>query len=140
MIEIMSGFQKILFLLRAFFPSWKFFDDPGSLPELSFQLDGQSDWTKISRQTRWQWSHFFINPAGNWNHALGSLIDQLLNEALKSSPEDLSQNTAYRLVQNWVRQQIIQNSFEAQGRQFQFKISIALPSPDDVVISPWHEV
>lgn len=136
----MSGFQKFLFLFRAFFPSWKFFDDAGSLPKLSYQIEGQSDWVEVSGKPRWRWFHLFINPVGNFNHALDSLIDQLLIEALSANPETLSESAPYRLVQNWARRQVRQSQSRDTATRFQFKISISLPTPDDVLISQWHEV
>jgi hypothetical protein len=136
----MSGFQKFFFLLRVFFPSWKFFDDAGSLPKLFYQTEGQSDWIEVSQNPKWSWSYLFLNPVGNFNHALDSLIDQLLIEALSSNPETLSASAPYRLVQNWIQKQIRQNHTQIPASRFLFKISIALPTPDDVLISQWHEV
>jgi len=118
-------------LLRAFFPNWKFFEDLGTLPTLSWRSGAGEDslgpWCSPAR-LRPDALRFLFNPEGNLRLALGSLLQHLeadLHATDECDPEALEKATSYRLVRNWVEAEIraaAAPSPELPGLHYQFRV------------------
>lgn len=100
-----------LFLLRSFFPNWKFFHAVGYVPHLYARAaianaDGQlawSDWTHLYPRTQQHFWHLFHNPVTNLGLAQQNLIDHFwadLNDALDGS--DPRNFVSYQMVAHFV--------------------------------------
>ncbi len=122
-------------LLRVLIPSWKFFDQPGSISELFFQTsqDGRnwSAWTKpLAPPIRRDLAHLLLNSWGNAWLAEGSLVEKLCFEFFESQKQSLNElrgTPAYKLVENWIRVEMRNQKIEA--KYFLFKIEITEASP-----------
>ncbi len=100
-----------LFLLRSFFPNWKFFHAVGYVPHLYARAaianaDGQlawSDWTHLYPRTQQHFWHLFHNPVTNLGLAQQNLIDHFwadLNDAPDGS--DPRNFVSYQMVAHFV--------------------------------------
>lgn len=134
----MSKARHFLNLFRVFLPSWKFFDEVGSAPELYYQMEGP--WQPVLIRPANKLRNLFLHPEGNFFHAGHSLLERLLREVNEAEPSDLESSPSYQLVENLVRFQIRQADPTLVGRQFRFKIAISHPEPADVILSASHEV
>lgn len=135
----MSSSQTLLSFFKVFLPSWKFFDEAGSQPELRWRI-GESPWQAALRPTPRRISQIFLNPQGNLRHALDSMVERLLQEAANADPKELPETVSYKLVVNCVRQLIRWEGPIPQERKFQFKITGTYPDEQDLLISKEHEV
>jgi hypothetical protein len=133
-------------LLRAFFPSWKFFDDIGDVPLLYVRVGATAetlgDWeTALPRPAR-RWSALVLNAEGNFLLACGSLLQQLLGEleeADPAHPERVAESVAYELTRNLVCFRLAARAPLPPGTHYQFKLRTLVPDGgdgEDVLVSP----
>jgi len=108
-------------LLRALFPSWRFFEDIVEVPVLRIRVDDESEWHDALPNLERRLESLFLNPTGNLHHALGTLLHQLsydLESVSDKDPEAFEESVSYRLVENAVRVLLPSNA-----TQFQFKVT-----------------
>jgi hypothetical protein len=128
--------------LRAFFPSWRFFEDIGPVPTLRWRAGASADalgpWRDAHTPHARPWTALLYNPKGNLTFAEHALVEHLLidlDDVPDAAPDDAAQLVSYRLVQRVV---------EAQARAaggaglYQFRVDLcatdAAPSESDVVL------
>jgi hypothetical protein len=135
--------SRALFLFRAFFPSWRFFEDLGDAPTVFFRLcleNGEpGDWQPCLGKIPRRWYHLFFNPDGNRLLACSSAVQLLLadiEEADETDPGALENTVSYRVIQDLVRYRIHQVMPETPSVRFQFKV---LAGDDEVLFSPVYE-
>lgn len=126
--------SPVVQLFRAFFPNWKFFEDLGTLPVLSWRCGKDETslgpWRSVPR-LKPNASRFLFNPEGNLRLALGSLLQHLeadLHSTDDAHPETLEQTISYRLVRNWVETEI-RNDPAGPHCHYQFRVLGAQPDP-----------
>jgi hypothetical protein len=133
--------RKWLFLLRAFFPSWRFFDDVG--PELRLEIRfGENEerlgqWRNALRPIRRSWANLPVNPEGNFLHACHNLLNHLSADIQESRDlHSVPELATYKLVRRLARFQV----FESMDPpfQFQFRLSALLPGREgeQILLSP----
>lgn len=136
-------------LFRAFFPSWKFFEDVGPVPRLFYKvtMQGQAstDWLPCWHQQQRKISHLFLNAETNYLLTCGSLLNQLVTELEEIDDAQLdsfTQSVSYQLTQRLVQEHIEQQHHNYKVTQYQFKVSAQLPLNlefQDIFISPEYE-
>jgi hypothetical protein len=100
-----------LFLLRSFFPNWKFFHAVGYVPHLyaragivnaAGQLDW-ADWVHLYPRAEQKFWHLFHNPKTNLGLAQQNLIDHFWSD-LNDAPEgcDPRSFVSYQMVAHFV--------------------------------------
>jgi hypothetical protein len=116
---------KWIFLLRGFFPSWRFFDDVG--PELRLEVrygishEALSEWQNSLPPIRRSLGNLILNPRGNYLHACHNLINHLSADINESDPqhlERLTEKASYKITCNLVRYQLAQKSLAPKVYQF----------------------
>jgi hypothetical protein len=143
---------KSFYLLRAFFPSWKFYEDLGDVPILFYRIKERGSiwtpWKNCVEKKKRKWTKLFLNSQGNVHLAYGSLLQHLVTDIQEIEDSDyfsLKSKASYQLVQNLVLFEISKtNSFQS-GMQYEFKVSSWAPcSPstlaEDILLSPTYEV
>ena len=100
-----------LFLLRAFFPNWKFFHAVGYVPHLyarsaTVTPEGAlnwSEWLHLYPRTSQSFGHLFHNPQTNLGLAQQNLIDHFWAD-LNDAPDgcDPRNFVTYKMVAHWV--------------------------------------
>jgi hypothetical protein len=133
--------RKWLFLLRAFFPSWRFFDDVGPELRLEIRFGGSEDqfspWQNALPPIPRSIKNLPVNPYGNFLHACHNLLNHLsgdIQEAqnLNSVPDLVT----YKLVRNLARFHV----FERMSPPFQFQFRLSAMHPDrageQILLSP----
>ncbi len=129
-----------LFLLRAFFPNWKFFHAVGHVPQLfaraaSCNEAGDtlwSDWMLIyPRRTR-RWYHLLHNPDTNLGLAQQNLVDHFWAD-LYDLPEgdDPRGLVTYAMVSRLAHQFL--SELHPHMRQYQFELRMVLSDRTQVV-------
>lgn len=140
--------SRVFFLLRAFFPSWKFFEDCGYMPILQARTKNTEWQTMIEQPKKKVWFLFFF-PRGNFCLAAQSLVQQFvsdLDELVESHLSDsqiekeLTVLVSYRLVSNLAETLLAERSL-LSGDSFQFRILISFPGepdrpPEELIRSP----
>lgn len=128
-----------LFLLRSFFPNWKFFDIVGHVPHLfarSARIDpaGQlvwDDWILIYPRRKRHWTNLFHNPDTNLELGQQNLVDHFWSD-LHDLPDgdDPRQMVTYAMIERLVRARLQ----AGQGRfsHWQFELRMVLDGPDCV--------
>ena len=125
-----------LFLLRGFFPNWRFYHRPGNQPRLYVRV-----WKCDGNWTRWEVfvprAHFrlfdlFHNPINNLLHANQNLIDHL-NSDIKELRDDrlVEQLVTYQLTARfaYVRATEIMRGAKFMGCQFEIRLISPMTSP-----------
>lgn len=112
---------RAVHLFRAFFPSWRFFEDVGGTPRLDYRVHLETGelgpWTDALPPVPRGPTALLLNPAGNLRFAGGSLVDQLVADfevltdaEVDDAPERglaaLERMVSFRLVQNLVATQL----------------------------------
>jgi hypothetical protein len=131
-------------LLRAFFPSWRFFEDVGDALTLEMRVGPdeatlgpwQPAWSRPRRRARM----LLVASEVNLLLACGSLLQQLhaeLAEVDPAHPERLTTTVPYRLVRDLVRHRL-RAVGTAPGSWYQWKLHAKPPDGpgEDVLIAP----
>jgi hypothetical protein len=131
---------KVIQLFRAFFPSWRFFEDFDEAPVLYYRLetgDGSyGTWERCLEKPKRRALDLVFNPHGNYVLAAGSLVQQLLSDIEQvedSKPDEAEKLVSYQLTKNLVSYQIKKHQAHARAARFQFKISA---NTEDLLLSP----
>ena len=125
--------------LRAFFPSWKFFDDVGAVPVLLVRAGDREDalgpWQPCLGTAPRRWRALFLNAEANLLLAYGSLLTQLVAD-VEELPDDadVCELVSYQLTHHLVRAR------RPPGDLYQFKVCLVAPGAergpdDDMVVS-----
>jgi hypothetical protein len=132
-------------LFRLFIPSWRFFDDIGSISRLYYQTDTLPDWQPCFHPQPRRWFYLLLNPTGNLRLACYSLVDRLVEEISHLREENqhlVSQSVSYRLLENLIRYQV--RSLSTSSHNFRFKIIVSSPLIENseymALLSALHEV
>lgn len=124
---------RIAIMIRAFFPSWKFFEDYADIPKVFFRTQDTDEWRIVEEPLHRSLFKLVFNPKGNQALAFGSLVQQLLFDLNKTKDvPEFEKTTSYALIQELVRRRLGPNTVT-----FQFKVAnIINGKHDDILISP----
>lgn len=133
--------RKWLFLLRAFFPSWRFFDDVG--PELRLEIrfganeSAFGGWQNALPPIRRSFKNMPVNPEGNFLHACHNLLNHL-NADIQEAREtkNVGELTTYKLVRNLARFQALENIDPPFSFQFRLSALAKNETGDEILLSP----
>lgn len=127
-----------LFLLRSFFPNWKFFHAVGYVPHLYARAaqvnhEGQltwSEWEHLYPRTEQNFWHLFHNPETNLGLAQQNLIDHFWAD-LNDAPEgcDPRNFVSYQMAAHLVEAVLLQKY--PQHTHSQFELRMLLDSPTE---------
>jgi hypothetical protein len=131
--------------LRAFFPSWKFFDEVGAVPVLLARVGTSEDalgpWRPCLAPAPRPWHAALIDTEATLLLAYGSLLQQLIAD-LEELPDDDDGNTtvSYQLTHHLVRARVA----VPPGASYQFRVCVVEPGAaatddDDVMVSPVYQ-
>ena len=117
-----------LFLLRSFFPNWRFFHALGRAPRLYYRYqsgDHWSDWQIFLPRAKRRLSHLFYNAEVNLALSEQNLVDHLAND-LADCDDDAAalRLVTYRMVERLVREQI---AGQGLGSDFPFCLCLERP-------------
>lgn len=144
--------SRTVYLLRAFFPSWKFFDDIGEVPVLFYRVseDGRDfgGWKICLEKSKRSLGSLFLNPQGNFLLACESHLQHLLTDLEENSNGGsvrIENSVSYQLTKKLVRFQIMKRGLVGERFWYQFKLSVMFPGEQDprfeeVLLSPVFEV
>jgi hypothetical protein len=131
-----------LFLMRAFFPNWKFFHAVGHVPQLfaraaSPSASGDnvwSDWVLIyPRRTR-RWYHLLHNPDTNLGLAQQNLVDHFWADLYDLPEGDDPRGLVTYAMASRLAQQFL-SELHPGMRQYQFELRMVLSDRTQVVDS-----
>lgn len=129
--------SRWLFLLRAFFPNWKFFDVVGHVPHLAAcsarpgpngELEW-SDWLLIYPRRRRNWANLFHNPDTNLALGQQNLVDHFWAD-LYDLPDGADPR---ELVTYGMMERLTQAELQAAHGPFthwRFELRMVLDGPD----------
>ena len=123
--EVISG--PWWFLLRSFFPNWRFYHGPGNQPRLFWRIaDAQGQWTAwqmFMPRARFAWRDGIHNPRNNLTLANQNLVDHLSAD-IAALPEsgDVRALVTYQLVQRLSRWLIASEGASPSRYQFQLRL------------------
>ena len=110
----------MLSLVKILIPSWRFFDDTGPIPKLyvRVQQGGQleNSWLPALTPPKRHWYSLFINPEGNFYHAVCNALEHLLQH-----PENKDAN---RIIHRYVRHHLIHERGLQRIGTYQFKVTV----------------
>lgn len=132
--RVLSG--RWLFLLRSFFPNWRFYHGFGAQPRLfvrSTGTDGRwSEWQMFMPRARWSAADLCYNPRNNLLLANQNLVDHLSFD-VQTLPDgaDVRDLVTYQMV--CVLARTLLAAPVTQGGQWQFELRLVPPLqvPDD---------
>jgi hypothetical protein len=129
-----------LFLLRAFFPNWKFFHAVGFVPHLYVRHRGSaqawSDWHEVYPRRQRRWWHLFHNTDVNLALAEQNLVDHFSSD-LNDLPEgaDARSLVTYQLVERLVRFDLDRRVGDGAWQGYQFELRMERPHPQGMEVS-----
>lgn len=132
--RVLSG--RWLFLLRSFFPNWRFYHGFGHQPRLfirSTGTDGRwSDWQMFMPRARWSAADLWHNPRNNLLLANQNLVDHLSFD-VQTLPEgaDVRELVTYRMVCALARTLLAAPALQGGRWQFELRLVPPLEEPDD---------
>ena len=131
-----------LFLLRSFFPNWKFFHAVGYVPHLyaraaTLNANGGmvwSDWLHLYPRTKQSLWHLFHNPQTNLGLAQQNLIDHFWAD-LNDAPDGCDPRTfvSFQMVAHFV--QGVLNKKYPDHKHTQFELRMLMDSPTETLHS-----
>lgn len=129
--------------LRAFFPSWRFFDDIGDTPQLWLRVDtgdGLGPWQLCLRHPKRSVRRVLWNPEGNLRLAQDSLLMHLLTD-IDEQPTQLADNVSYQLTTQLVAFVVAHHAQAQTIVRYQFKLTSVAAGADptagqDILVSP----
>ncbi len=142
---------KTIYLLRALFPSWKFFEDVCQLPVLYYRFarEGEEfcEWQNCFQKPKRHLSAVIFNPQGNLLLACNGLLQQLesdIEELDASKADKFDQSVSYRLTKNLVIYQVSKQHQCHAGFRYQFKVASLMQGSTDetseiFLTSPIHQ-
>jgi hypothetical protein len=131
--------------LRAFFPSWKFFDDVGHVPVLLARVGARADalgpWQPCLAPAPRPWHAPLIDAEATLLLAYGSLLQQLVAD-VEELPDDADHEdtVSYQLTHHLVQARLAL----APGAHYQFRLCLVEPGAtptddDDMIVSPVYQ-
>ena len=134
--KVISG--PWLFLLRSFFPNWRFYHGPGNQPRLFWRVQDEnqhwSEWQMFIPRAQFHWLDWLHNPRNNLTLANQNLVDHLSADiAAMNDDEDVRNLVTYQLVQQLTRYLISDDSITPTHYQFQLRLIPAYESPDETM-------
>ncbi len=130
MINKMKFRQKtFLYLVRALFPQWNFFDRIAYDFELDYQLEHAS-WQTFCLDQKHEAIGLFISPKMNLALACSQLIEQLAYE-VQDSTTVIHEHAVYKMICSMLK-------FHFPGNKIQFKIvAVDESERSDLFLSGW---
>ena len=131
------------FLLRSFFPNWRFYHGAGNQPRLFWRTadahGSWSAWQMFMPRARLSWSSLFHNPRNNLTLAEQNLVDHLSAD-LAALPDDaeVRQLVTYQMVLRLSRWLIECEGISPAKYQFQLRLVPAfgeVPDESDAVLT-----
>ena len=129
-----------LFLLRAFFPNWKFFHAVGHVPQLFARASTPNhsgapiwtDWVLIYPRRVRRWHHLLHNPDTNLGLAQQNLVDHFWAD-LYDLPEGADPRglVTYAMVSRLAHQFL--SELHPDMRQYQFELRMVLCDRTEVI-------
>lgn len=144
--QVISG--PWLFLLRSFFPNWRFYHGPGNQPRLFWRIQDENqqwtDWHMFMPRATFHVSDWFHNPRNNLSLANQNLVDHLSADIIAMPDDgDVRDLVTYHMVMQLTRHLINGESLSTQlaptHYQFQLRLVPAYVPPDEdmaVLTSP----
>ena len=144
--QVISG--PWLFLLRSFFPNWRFYHGPGNQPRLFWRIQDENqqwtDWHTFMPRAQFHVSDWFHNPRNNLTLANQNLVDHLSADIIAMPDDgDVRDLVTYHMVMQLTRHLITCESLSTQltptHYQFQLRLVPAYVPPDEdmaVLTSP----
>jgi hypothetical protein len=144
--QVISG--PWLFLLRSFFPNWRFYHGPGNQPRLFWRIQDENqqwtDWHTFMPRAQFHVSDWFHNPRNNLTLANQNLVDHLSADIIAMPDDgDVRDLVTYHMVMQLTRHLINGESLSTQltptHYQFQLRLIPAYVPPDEdmaVLTSP----
>lgn len=126
-----------LALLRALFPSWRFFEEiePGPVLQVCVADAWRDAWAASPRTA----AALIVNARGNLELAYQSLVDQLWSE-LEDAPEQPETSITYQLVLHLIEVECLSAAERKAERNYRFRL-VTTTSADSVLFeSPIHLV
>lgn len=119
--------SKSTSLLKCFFPNWRFFEFLRPIPILYVRYGrteaSLSDWQRVVPQRTRDLESFIVNPMGNYQLALNTMVENFSALAMSEiTPQLLVQSTDYTIVEAMSLEFLKLNSPESLI--FQFKVQI----------------
>jgi len=139
--------SKTIHLLRALFPSWKFFGEFGHLPVLLVRTRrDQAEWEAwrpCLQSPQRHWALLVYNPKANLHLACQSLVQRMISEIQEHQQDEqwsVQSSVTFELINH-----MVVGSINEAAQSCQFKICIRDPdesdsSLEDVLLSPVYEV
>ncbi len=128
-------------LLRALFPSWRFFESITPAPILSYRVAREHGnfgaWQAALPPVPRTPLSLVLNARGNLHLASRSLVERFLDDLESMTPEEATESVSYQLVQRLVQRELGQSS-PAEDRRYQFKLTLPDESDGDVFVSEIH--
>ncbi len=130
----MSFRLESLALFRILIPSWRFFEDAGDVPSISYQLIQQSQtesWLPALQPPRTGFLNLFFNQEVNIYLAVCGTVDKLIEE-INQSPNDFdaSASTSYQILLLFLQNELRAQP-EMKASSFRFKIQVTSLSSVD---------
>ena len=140
--QVISG--PWLFLLRSFFPNWRFYHGPGNQPRLFWRIQDENqqwtDWHMFMPRATFRASDWFHNPRNNLTLANQNLVDHLSADIIAMPDDgDVRDLVTYHMVMQLTRHLIKCETLAPVHYQFQLRLVPAYVPPDEdmsVLTSP----
>ena len=129
-----------LFLLRSFFPNWRFFHRVGHVPVLFVRYyslaAGWQPWQSLTPRKKRNLLQLFHNPAINLALANQNLVDHLSADILALPDEnDIRQLVTYQLVVKLARFYLQPISVKENIDEYQIQLRLIPPFADESAVS-----
>jgi hypothetical protein len=143
---------RAIYLFRALFPSWRFYEDICEVPMLHFRWQNgtdteefATDWVPAWGAPERSWSALMLNPSGSFVFACQGLLNQVesdIDEIGTGEHQEFANSVSYRLLQKLVLHQMRKRPESRAARRYQFKLTAATQGEEqtgeDVLISAVH--
>jgi hypothetical protein len=121
-----------LFLLRSFFPNWRFFHQVGHVAVLTIRVavvpDQWQDWQLMTPRAARKWQQLLHNPAVNLALSNQNLVEHLSADIQAAGEEaDCRQWVTYQMLSRLVRHSLTQTYAGQSLHAYQFRVHLVPP-------------
>ena len=109
-------------LVRLLIPSWRFFDDVGTVPHLEYRVEkdgAASAWFPVLEVLHERKSSLFVNPEGLLHLAFKSVVERAVSERNEGQTSSVTEELLRRIVRRRIPQH--------KGARGQYRILLMNP-------------
>lgn len=133
-----NSISSKFYLIRIFFPTWRFFEGIQSKYLIFYKFQEQEDWVLINENFDFEWFQLIHNPKVNDHYVKKSLIEHFMNDLQELQMKkkqffdvEVEKLVSYQLILQMVKSELKTGIQKKQNSQYVTQFSFKIVALDD---------